>query len=59
VCDDIDAMRERVESRGATLLVDGVAELAGLRTTWFRDPFGVVFILMQKRDLSRPYYRQY
>jgi catechol 2,3-dioxygenase-like lactoylglutathione lyase family enzyme len=59
VCDDIDAMRERVASRGATLLVDGVAEVAGLRTTWFRDPFGVVFILMQKRDLSRPYYRQY
>jgi catechol 2,3-dioxygenase-like lactoylglutathione lyase family enzyme len=58
VCDDIDAMRERVATRGAALLVDGVAEVAGLRTTWFRDPFGVVFILMEKRDTSRPYYQQ-
>jgi len=59
VCDDIDAMRARVEANGASLLVDGIADVARLRTTWFRDPFGVVFILMEKRDESRPYYRQY
>jgi catechol 2,3-dioxygenase-like lactoylglutathione lyase family enzyme len=59
VCDDIAATRAHLEANGAAFLVDGVAEVAGLRTTWFRDPFGVVFILMEKRAGDRPYYRQY
>jgi catechol 2,3-dioxygenase-like lactoylglutathione lyase family enzyme len=59
VCDDIDAMRAHLEADDVEFLVDGIAEVAGLRTTWFRDPFGVVFILMQKRDGERPYFRQY
>jgi catechol 2,3-dioxygenase-like lactoylglutathione lyase family enzyme len=59
VCDDIDATRAALEAHGAQFLFDGVAKIAGLRTTWFRDPFGVVFILMEKRDATKPYYRQY
>ena len=59
VCDDIDAMRAHLEAHDVEFLVDGTAAVAGLRTTWFRDPFGVVFILMHKRDTDRPYYRQY
>jgi catechol 2,3-dioxygenase-like lactoylglutathione lyase family enzyme len=59
VCDDIDATRGHLEANGAEFLVSGIADVANLRTTWFRDPFGVVFILMEKRDRTRPYYRQY
>jgi hypothetical protein len=39
-------------------LTDGIAEIAGLRTTWFRDPWRNVFILMEKDEPTRPYYRQ-
>ena len=43
-----------------TFLTSGVADVAGLRTTWFTDPWGNVFILMEKRaHPDRPYYRQY
>jgi len=59
VCDDIDATRAHLEANDATFLVDGVADVAGLRTTWLRDPFGIVLILLEKRDPERPYYRQY
>jgi catechol 2,3-dioxygenase-like lactoylglutathione lyase family enzyme len=59
VCDDIDATRAHLETNGARFIVRGTADVANLRTTWFRDPFGVVFILMEKRDVTRPYYRQY
>jgi catechol 2,3-dioxygenase-like lactoylglutathione lyase family enzyme len=58
-CDDIDATRAHLEANGATFLVRGVAKVAGLRTTWFRDPFGVVFILLEKSKPAQPYYRQY
>jgi hypothetical protein len=30
-----------------------------LRTTWFHDPWGTVFILLEKRREDRPYWRQY
>jgi catechol 2,3-dioxygenase-like lactoylglutathione lyase family enzyme len=33
--------------------------VAGLRTCWFVDPNGVVFIMMEKSKADRPYYRQY
>ena len=59
VCDDVDETRAHLEANGAEFIVRGTADVANLRTTWFRDPFGVVFILMQKRDRTRPYYRQY
>jgi predicted enzyme related to lactoylglutathione lyase len=59
VCDDIDEARARIEAAGGTFIVKGVADVARLRTTWFRDPWGVVFILMQKRDPTRAYWRQF
>ena len=59
VCDDIDATRARLEQHGVEFLTAGIAKVAGLRTTWFRDPWGAVFILMEKRAPDRPYWRQY
>jgi predicted enzyme related to lactoylglutathione lyase len=59
VCDDIAATRADLESRGVTFMVDGVADVAGLRTTWFADPWGNVFILLEKRDGTRPYWGQF
>jgi catechol 2,3-dioxygenase-like lactoylglutathione lyase family enzyme len=58
VCDDIEATRADLEAAGAEFLTAGVAAVAGLRTTWFRDPWGVVFILLEKGDPERPYWRQ-
>lgn len=58
VCDDVDATRSALEARGVRFLTIGVAGVAGLRTTWFVDPWGVVFILLEKGDPSRPYWRQ-
>lgn len=57
-CDDIVATRRRLEERGVVFLTEGVAEVAGLRSTWFVDPWGVVFILLEKSDERRPYWRQ-
>ena len=59
VCDDIDATRARLEQHGVEFLTAGIAKVAGLRTTWFRDPWAAVFILMEKRKPDRPYWRQY
>jgi hypothetical protein len=36
-----------------------VADVAGLRTTWFHDPWGTVFILIEKRHQDRPYWGQH
>jgi methylmalonyl-CoA/ethylmalonyl-CoA epimerase len=59
LCDDIDATRRHLESHGVEMLTTGVASIVGLRTTWFRDPWGVVFILLEKRRPERPYWRQH
>lgn len=59
VCDDIDATRATMEARGVEFVTAGVADVAGLRTTWFRDPWGNLFILMAKGRPDRPYWRQY
>jgi catechol 2,3-dioxygenase-like lactoylglutathione lyase family enzyme len=59
VCDDIEGTRGELEERGVPFLTSGIAELAGLRTTWFRDPWGTVFILLEKSAGDRPYWRQY
>jgi catechol 2,3-dioxygenase-like lactoylglutathione lyase family enzyme len=59
LCDDLDATRRDFESRGVTFLTAGIAEIVGLRTTWFVDPFGLVFLLMEKRDDDKPYYGQF
>lgn len=59
LCDDVAATRGALESKGVHFLTRGIATVAGLRTTWFADPWGTVFILMEKRDPDRPYYAQY
>ena len=60
VCDDIDATARELEARDVRFLTAGIADVAGLRTTWFRDPWDNVFILLEKRARpDAPYYRQY
>ncbi|HEV7526776.1 MAG TPA: VOC family protein [Acidimicrobiia bacterium] len=60
LCDDIDATRAELEARDVRFLVEGIADVAGVRTTWFADPWENVFILVEKaRHPDRPYYRQY
>jgi catechol 2,3-dioxygenase-like lactoylglutathione lyase family enzyme len=60
VCDDIAATRAALEAKGVRFLVAGIADVAGLRTTWFTDPWENVFILVEKvRHPDRAYFRQY
>jgi catechol 2,3-dioxygenase-like lactoylglutathione lyase family enzyme len=59
VCDDIDTTRARLEEHGVHFLVSGIADVARLRTTWFADPWGVVFILVEKSRPERPYFAQW
>ncbi|HWB65616.1 MAG TPA: VOC family protein [Mycobacteriales bacterium] len=59
LCTDVAATRRDLEGRGVEFLVSGVADVAGVRTTWFRDPWGVVFIMIEKSRSDRPYYAQW
>jgi catechol 2,3-dioxygenase-like lactoylglutathione lyase family enzyme len=60
LCDDVAATRAELEAKGVTFLVEGIADVAGVRTTWIADPWNNVFILVEKvRHPDRPYYRQY
>jgi catechol 2,3-dioxygenase-like lactoylglutathione lyase family enzyme len=60
LCDDVVATRSELEGKGVRFLVAGVADVAGLRTTWFADPWENVCILVEKvRRPERPYYRQH
>ncbi|OBF55938.1 lactoylglutathione lyase-like lyase [Mycobacterium sp. 852002-53434_SCH5985345] len=59
ICEDIDATRAELEGKGVRFLVKGIAEVARVRTTWFVDPWGVVFILVEKSRPQRPYYAQW
>jgi catechol 2,3-dioxygenase-like lactoylglutathione lyase family enzyme len=60
LCDDVTATRAELERKGVRFLVAEIADVAGLRTTWFADPWENVFILVEKvRRPDRPYYRQY
>jgi catechol 2,3-dioxygenase-like lactoylglutathione lyase family enzyme len=59
ICADIDATRAELESKGVRFLVSGVADVARVRTTWFVDPWGVVFILVEKSRAARPYFAQW
>jgi catechol 2,3-dioxygenase-like lactoylglutathione lyase family enzyme len=36
----------------------GITHVAGLETTWCRDPWGTVIILLQKSRHDRPYWGQ-
>ena len=58
-CDDIKGTRTRLEDSGVQFLTKEIADVAGVRTTWFRDPWGVVFILVEKQHADRPYWRPY
>jgi catechol 2,3-dioxygenase-like lactoylglutathione lyase family enzyme len=57
-CDDLTETRERLEGRGVEFLTSGIADVAGLRTTWCQDPWGTVLILMEKRREDHPYWAQ-
>ena len=59
ICEDIEATRAELEDKGVRFLVDGIADVARVRTTWFADPWGVVFILVEKTRPNRPYFAQY
>jgi hypothetical protein len=59
LCDDIGATRAELEARGVEFLTAGIADVAGLRTTWCHDPWGTVIILMEKRDDALPYWGQW
>ena len=50
VCDDIAATRAELEGRGVEFLTSGIADVAGLKTTWCRDPWGTVIILLEKSE---------
>jgi catechol 2,3-dioxygenase-like lactoylglutathione lyase family enzyme len=59
ICDDVEATRAELERKGVRFLVDGVADVARVRTTWFVDPWGVVFILVEKSKPERRYFAQW
>ncbi len=59
VCTDIEGTRRLLEERGVGFLTEGIADVADLRTTWFTDPWGTVFILVEKRHDDRAYWHQY
>lgn len=59
LCSDIDDTRAELEAKGVRFLVGGIAEVARLRTTWFEDPWGVVFLLIEKSRPGRPYFAQW
>jgi catechol 2,3-dioxygenase-like lactoylglutathione lyase family enzyme len=59
ICDDLQRTRKALEDKGVRFLVDGIADIAGVRTTWFADPWGVVFILVEKGKPGRPYFAQF
>ena len=58
VCDDIVATTSELERRGVSFLTTGIADVAGLKTAWCRDPWGTVIILLEKCDGGRPYWGQ-
>ena len=58
LCDDVAATRATLEDRGVEFLTSGIADVAGLRTTWCRDPWGTVLILLEKGRDDRPYWGQ-
>lgn len=58
ICDNVQKTRSELEQRGVHFLTAGIAEIAGLRTTWFEDPYGTVFILIEKENAELPYWRQ-
>jgi catechol 2,3-dioxygenase-like lactoylglutathione lyase family enzyme len=58
LCDDLASTRSELEGRDVAFLTKGIADVAGLKTTWCHDPWGTVIILIEKHDAARPYWRQ-
>jgi catechol 2,3-dioxygenase-like lactoylglutathione lyase family enzyme len=58
VCEDIAGTRAELETRGVTFLTSGIADVAGLKTTWCHDPWGTVIILLEKSMDALPYWGQ-
>ena len=58
LCENLHSTREELESRGVEFLTNGIADVAGLRTTWCHDPWGTVIILLEKSVDDRPYWGQ-
>jgi catechol 2,3-dioxygenase-like lactoylglutathione lyase family enzyme len=58
LCDELTETRALLEARGVEFLTSGIADVAGLRTTWCQDPWGTLLILLQKRRVERPYWGQ-
>ena len=60
LCDDVVSTRAALEAKGVEFIVAGIADVAGVRTTWFKDPWENPFILVEKlRRPANPYFRQY
>jgi catechol 2,3-dioxygenase-like lactoylglutathione lyase family enzyme len=59
VCDDVGGTRSDLEGRGVEFLTAGIADVAGLKTTWCCDPWGTVIILLEKSQNTRPYWGQW
>ncbi len=59
LCDDVSETRSELEGRGVEFLTAGIADVAGLRTTWCCDPWGTVIILLEKSKETRPYWGQW
>ena len=53
------ATRAELEGKGVRFLVSRIADVARVRTSWFIDPWGVVFILVEKSRPERPYFAQW
>ncbi len=58
LCDDLAATRSTLEKRGVPFLTKGIADVAGLKTTWCHDPWDTIIILMEKQDSARAYWSQ-
>ena len=58
VCEDIRQTRADLEAKGVEFLTRGIADIAGLKTSWLRDPYGLIYILIEKSHSSKPYYAQ-
>jgi predicted enzyme related to lactoylglutathione lyase len=59
LCTDVESTRRDLEAKGVEFLVAGIADVARVRTTWFVDPWGVTFILVEKSRPDRPYFAQW
>jgi hypothetical protein len=41
------------------LVTRGTAQITGLETGWFEDPYGIAFILMERSAKQLGYFRQW